>query len=175
MEYNCEKCPTRESCPLPLHGVQSLCKNRKINYAVLLVSPHNTYTLSSRQVTRVKKGSTSRYCLDFIIISSPHDSRRRTFSVFLQPALFVSFSTIFLQVIFCLPLALQPSGVHPTTVKLSYTIPFHLISLNPSISNPYSSISLATCFVRIVSAIVFTFQQSMQVLCLGLYYGARLS
>ena len=39
-----------------------------------------------------------------------------TFQLF-HPALFCSFSTVLLQVAFGLPLALQPSGVHPIAVK----------------------------------------------------------
>ena len=34
-----------------------------------------------------------------------------------HPALFSSFSTVLLQVVFGLPLALRPSGVHPNAVK----------------------------------------------------------
>ena len=47
-----------------------------------------------------------------------------------HPALFRSFSTVLLQVVFGLPLALRPSGVHLNTVKESFS-PF-LLSMWPS-------------------------------------------
>ncbi|KAL9962017.1 hypothetical protein ACROYT_G031071 [Oculina patagonica] len=37
-----------------------------------------------------------------------------------HPALFLSFSTVLLQVVLGLPLALRPSGVHPNAVKQSF-------------------------------------------------------
>ena len=46
-------------------------------------------------------------------------------------------------------------------------VPFHLVSLIVCTWNPYSFISLATCPARVVSAMVFTFHQSMIVYRLG--------
>ena len=42
------------------------------------------------------------------------------FQLFL-PALFLSFSTVFLQVVFCLCLSFRPSGFHPNAMTRSIT------------------------------------------------------
>ena len=51
-----------------------------------------------------------------------------TFQLF-HPAMFLSFSAVLLQVVFGLPIALRPSGVHPNVVKQSYTLAlqFHIL------------------------------------------------
>ena len=71
--------------------------------------------------------------LPIFTIKSPRASRRirprhtqtntraaalATFQLF-HPALFLSLSTVLLQVVFGLPLALRPSGVKPNAVKQS--------------------------------------------------------
>ena len=61
---------------------------------------------------------------------APGGAQGRTF---LNPALFLSFSTVLLHVIFGLPLAFQLSGVHPSAVLQSFSLlskcpsQFHLL------------------------------------------------
>ena len=54
-----------------------------------------------------------------------------------------------------------------STLQCYWSVPFHLVSLIPSTSIPYSFISLATCPAHVVSAMVLTFQQPTIVCRMG--------
>ena len=56
--------------------------------------------------------------------------------------------------------------------SVSYPIPFHLVSLIPSTSVPYSFISLATCPARVVPCHGPHVPATNDRLSLGSYYGA---
>ena len=78
---------------------------------------------------------------------------------FFHTALFLSLSTVLLQVVFGLPLALRPSGVHPNAVKQSFsplssqervsTCPnqFHLLRRTSQLISLISAISTTLLFV----------------------------
>ena len=107
-----------------------------------LIRLHYMYMFLRMQIqcrgSVVDKMKTEPAMISFIIIMSLSASRRirsthsqsqhslfraaalATFQLF-HPALFLSLSTVLLQVVFGLPLILRPSGVHPKAVKQSFS------------------------------------------------------
>ena len=85
-----------------------------------------------------------------------------TFQLF-HPALFLSLSTVCLQVVFGLPLALRSSGVHPNAVKQSFspsllsTCPnqFHLLCHTSKLISLISAISATLLFVILCCHLIF--------------------
>ena len=85
-----------------------------------------------------------------------------TFQLF-HPALFLSLSTVLLQVVFGLPLALRPSGVHPNAIKqlfspsLLSTCPnqFHLLLRTSQLISLISAISTTLLFVTLCCHVIF--------------------
>ena len=114
-----------------------------------------------------------------IIINSPHASRcirpthsqtntlsrtaaLVTFKVF-HPTLFLSLSTVLLQVVFGLPLTLRLSGVHPNAIKQSFspshlsTCPnqFHFLLHTSQLISLISAISTTLLFVTLYCHVIF--------------------
>ena len=85
-----------------------------------------------------------------------------TFQLF-HPALFLSLSTVLLQVVFGLPLAFCPSGVHPNAIKQSFspshlsTCPnqFHFLLHTSQLISLISAISTTLLFVTLYCHVIF--------------------
>ena len=88
------------------------------------------------------------------MLSDQHSLFRATglaTSQLFHPALFLSFLSVLLQVVFSLPLALRPSGVHPNAVKQSFAPSF--LSMCP---NQFHLLRRASQLMSLTSAISST-------------------